>query len=251
MRTVAYGPTESQRGDLHLPTRAQAPVVCLLHGGFWRIPYGREQWTAVIADLVARGCAVWNLGYRRLGEPGGGWPGTLDDVDTGIQHLASLVADGAELDLTRVTVVGHSAGGQLALWAAARQRQTDAAAAFGRVRIAMAVGLAPVADLERAHVLRLGDGAVEALLGGTPARVPERLRAASPLAALPLGVPQLILHGVDDTAVPIALSRGYARAAEDAGDAIELIELPGLGHMEFLDPTSAAHAALCARLAIA
>jgi acetyl esterase/lipase len=251
MRTVAYGPAESQRGDLHLPMRAQAPVVCLLHGGFWRIPYGREQWTAVIADLVARGCAVWNLGYRRLGEPGGGWPGTLEDVDGGIQHLARLVADGADLDLSRVTVVGHSAGGQLALWAAARQRQADAAAAFGRVRIAMAVGLAPVADLERAHVLRLGDGAVEALLGGTPARVPERLRAASPLAALPLGVPQLILHGVDDTAVPIALSRGYARAAEEAGDTIELIELPGLGHMEFLDPASAAQAALSARLAIA
>jgi acetyl esterase/lipase len=240
MITSKYGAADGQEGDLHLPAGPRPPVVCLLHGGFWRMPYGREPLDAVARDLARRGYAVWNFGYRRLGAPGGGWPGTFDDVAAGIEHLAALAAEGADLDLARVTVVGHSAGGHLALWSATRRS--------GRVRIAAVVGLAPIADLERAHVLRLGDGAVEALLGGTPARVPERLRAASPLCALPLGVPQTILHGVDDDAVPIALSRGYATAAREAGDAVELVELAHTGHMEFLDPASAAHAALCERL---
>jgi len=246
MSAIPYGPAEGQVGELHRPQRVAPPVVCLLHGGFWRLPYGREQWAAMIEDLVARGFAVWNLGYRRLGEDGGGWPGTLEDVDQGIQHLATLAADGVDLALDRVTVVGHSAGGHLALWAAARQQH--AGAVEGRVRIARVVGLAPVADLERAHVLRLGDGAVEALLGGTPARVPTRLRAASPMAALPLGVPQLLIHGLDDDTVPVALSRGYANTAREAGDEVELIELARTGHMDFLDPASAAHGALCQAL---
>jgi acetyl esterase/lipase len=120
--------------------------VCLLHGGFWRMPYGRDEMDAIARDLAARGFAVWNLEYRRVGAPGGGWPGTLDDVGAGIDHLATLVGEGVNLDLERVAVVGHSAGGQLALWSASR--------ASPRVRVAAAAGLAPVADLDRRRSIR-------------------------------------------------------------------------------------------------
>jgi acetyl esterase/lipase len=244
VETESYGPADGQEGDLYLPGRAHPPVVCLLHGGFWRMPHGRDQLHAIAEDLARRGYAVWNLGYRRLGAPGGGWPGTFEDVAAGVDHLAHLAARGIDLDLTRVAVAGHSAGGQLALWVAARG---DAV-----VPVAMAIGLAPVADLARAHELGLGKGAVTELLAGGPAEVPARYAAASPRQRLPLRVPQVLIHGSDDPAVPVAMSRDYARAAAAAGDDVALLELPGLGHMEFLDPTSDAHEALvarCARLA--
>lgn len=243
--THPYGPAPGQEGDLHLPDRAHPPVVVLLHGGFWTMPWGREQMTAVADDLAARGFAVWNLEYRRLGAPDAGWPGTLMDVATGVDHLAQLAADGVHLDLDRVVVAGHSAGGHLALWCAARRRLR---AGPSPVRVALAVGLAPIADLARAAALRVGGDVVAEFLGGLPGRVPERYRVASPMEMLPLGVEQLILHGTADDAVPIELSRRYAEAARAAGDTVELVELPGMGHMEYLDPASDAHAALVHRL---
>jgi acetyl esterase/lipase len=197
--------------------------------------------TAIADDLASRGFAAWNLEYRRLGVPGAGWPGTMEDVATGIEHLARLAAGGVALDLDRVTAVGHSAGGQLALWVAGRNRTSP-------VPVRGVVGLAPIADLARAHQTGVGGNVVEELMGGTPMQYPERYEAASPSAMLPLGVRQLILHGTADDAVPVELSRGYVRAAAAAGDSIELIELPGAGHMEFLDPASEAHAILCRRL---
>ena len=238
IQTIQYGPTVDHQADLYVPATPGSAVVCLLHGGFWRMPYGRDQMAAVAEDLVARGFAVWNLEYRRLGTEGAGWPGTLDDVDAAIDHLAILRAGGCDLDLDRVIVAGHSAGGHLALWAGGR-------APSRAVRVRAAVGLAPIADLDQAWALRVGGEAVAELLGGTPSERPDRLRAASPMERLPLGVRQLILHGSDDAAVPIDLSRRYARAAEAKGDRVELIELPGTGHMEYLDPSSEAHATLC------
>lgn len=240
---LRYGSSPDQEGDLHRPPAHRPPVVCLLHGGFWRMPYGRDQLEAIAGDLASRGFAVWNLGYRRLGTPGAGWPGTFEDVAAGLDHLARLSADGVDLDLDRVTVVGHSAGGHLALWAAGRSRARDRQ--LPPVRVLAVAGLAPIADLARAWEQQIGGEAVAELLGGPPSRHPERYRAASPIEMLPLGVPQLVLHGTADDAVPVELSRGYARAARAAGDSVELIEFADTGHMEFLDPNSAAHAALC------
>lgn len=240
---VRYGSRADQEGDLHLPAAPRPPVVCLLHGGFWRMPYGRDQMTAIADDLVSRGLAVWNLEYRRLGAPDGGWPGTLDDVVEGVDHLAQLAADGVDLDLDRVTVVGHSAGGHLALWVAGHNRARPSRA--GQVRLSAAVGLAPIADLAEACDSDAGGGVVAELMGGAPGQYPERYRSASPMAMLPLGVRQLILHGTADEVVPIEPSRRYARAASAAGDRIELVELPGTGHMEYLDPTSEAYGTLC------
>ena len=245
-QAIRYGPSADHEGDLFLPATPLPPVVCLLHGGFWRMPYGRDQMTAMAEDLVSRGLAVWNLGYRRLGVPEAGWPGTMDDVAAGVDHLARLSAEGVDLDLSRVTLVGHSAGGHLALWAAARNGKGRSGAP--RVRAMAAVGLAPLADLAGAHEAGLGRGAVAELMGGSPSQYPARYQAASPMALLPLRVRQLILHGSADQLVPIDLSRRYARAAGAAGDTIELIELPGTGHMEYLDPGSEAYATLRRRL---
>jgi len=240
-QAIRYGPSADQEGDLLLPDAPRPVVVCLLHGGFWRMPWSRDQMTPVAEDLASRGVAVWNLEYRRLGVPGAGWPGTMEDVASGMEHLAHLAAEGVPLDLDRIAVAGHSAGGHLALWVAGRNRRS-------RIRVRLAVGLAPISDLAGALETGVGGNVVEELMGGTPSQYPERYQAASPRQMLPLAVSQLILHGTDDDAVPVALSRGYARAAAAAGDAVELVELPGAGHMEFLDPASEAHAILRDRL---
>jgi acetyl esterase/lipase len=242
MRTVAYGPRPDQVGDLYIPQSIRGPTVCLLHGGFWRMPWGRDNIAPLAVDLALRGRPVWNLEYRRVGTAGGGWPGTLDDVAAGVERLATLAAEGEPIVTGHVTVVGHSAGGHLALWAAARA--SDAAGHGARVRITAAAGLAPVADLRMAYDLNCGNGAVNDFLGGSPQEHPERYRAASPAALLPLRVRQLLIHGTHDADVPVEISRRYAQAARAAGDDLEFIELAGAAHMDCVDPQSAAHTSL-------
>lgn len=245
IRTFRYGASESQVGDLHLPEPGMPAVVCLLHGGFWRMPYGREEMSAVATDLVARGYAVWNIEYRRLGSPGGGWPGTLEDIAAAIDHLAALAVGEVELDLRRVAVVGHSAGGHLALCAAARRSGTDGRFAPRKVFPAAVAGLAAVVDLHATFALHSGNNAVSELFGGSPSQHPIAYAQASPLSLVPLHVRQLILHGTEDEALPVELSRAYVEAARQVGDSVDYVELPGMGHMEYLDPASQAHEALC------
>jgi acetyl esterase/lipase len=241
-RTMQYGPSESQVGDLYLPGTSRPPVVCLLHGGFWRTPYGREEFAAVARDLAARGYAVWNIEYRRVGEPGGGWPGTLSDAALAIDHLAALEHEGIDLDLDRVVVAGHSAGGHLALSVSARG--ANARFRTTRVHPVAAAGLAAVTDLARAYELSAGNGAVNAFLEGAPSQFPERYATASPAQLLPLGIEQLIVHGAQDKALPLDFSRSYATAAQASGDCVVYAELADSGHMEFLSTESEAHATL-------
>jgi acetyl esterase/lipase len=207
------------------------------------MPHGRNQMAAMADDLVSRGLAVWNLEYRRLGTFRAGWPATMDDVAAGIDHLPQLSVGGVDLDLDRVIVVGHSAGGHLALWVGGRNRPRSPQSP--RVSVAAAVGLAPIADLAYAYEAKVGVEVVAELLGGTPSQYPERFRAASPMEMLPLCVRQLILHGTADDVVPIECSRRYSRAAKTAGDTVEFVELSGAGHMEYLDTSSEAYAILC------
>jgi acetyl esterase/lipase len=233
----AYGPAASQHGSLHLPD-GEPPhgIVVLIHGGFWWHRFDRSIMVPLALDLVARGHAVWNLEYRRVGEPGGGWPGTFADVAAGVDHLAVIGPDHG-LAIDQVVAVGHSAGGHLAMWAAARPGLPDGApGARPALAVRAVVGQAPVADLRRAVELDLGPGAVVGLLGGAPDAVPERYELASPIERLPVGVPQLLLHGDRDRLVPIELSRAYAAAALAAGDPVELVELPGIGHFDPIDP---------------
>jgi acetyl esterase/lipase len=243
MSTVKYGSSDNQEGDLFLPNKQRPPVVCLLHGGFWRMPHGRNQMTRIAQDLAARGFAVWNIEYRRIGAPGGGLPGTFQDAADGIDHLAVLVAERVELDLNHVIIVGHSAGAHLALLSAARKRQYGNTNPVSRVHATAVVALAPVADLTSAYVLNVGNNAVGELLGGSPDQKPERYAAVSPIMLLPLGVRQFIVHGTVDEFLPIELTRGYVQAAKAAGDNVEFIEVDGAGHMDYLNPSSEAYAA--------
>jgi acetyl esterase/lipase len=238
--TLAYGPGPDQVGDLYLPHAANAPLVCLFHGGFWRLPYGRDELAPMATDLQARGFAVWNLEYHRVGPGGPGWPATFKDIDALLAYLPALQQMNPVIDLRRVAFVGHSAGGHLAFWAAARASQMAQP-----IHPTAAIGLAPLLDLVAVQAAHLGENAVEAFLGGSPAAVPDRYRLASPRALLPLHIRQYLLHGDADTAVPIELSREYVDAARRAGDDATCLELPGTDHMAFLDPRSEAHATLC------
>lgn len=249
--THRYGDDRSQVGDLHLPSGGGPhPVVVLIHGGSWHKRYGRAVMRALAADLVQRGLAVWNIEYRRLGA-GGGWPATFADVAAAVDRLDGLHPS---LDLSRVEVLGHSAGGHLALWAAGRARlptgSPGAVAGRPRVPIARAISLAGVCDLAGAYREWHG-GAVRALMGGSPERLPERYEVADPMRRVPLGMPVLLVHGVLDKTVSVGLSRSYASAAREAGADVELVEIEGEagGHREFIYPWGAAWQATMAQLA--
>ena len=232
--THAYGPGADQFLEVTLPDGdAPAPVVVVVHGGFWRARYGIELARPLAADLAAAGWAAVAVEYRRVGA-GGGWPATLDDVAAALDVLPDL--PGADrFDLTDVTVLGHSAGGHLAAWAAGRAALPDGApGAQPRVRVTAVVSQAGVLDLGAAVTADLGDGATVAFLGGTPDEVPDRYAAADPVRLLPTGVPVLCVHGEDDTTVPLEQSRRYAAAATAAGDAVEVAVVPG-DHMAAIE----------------
>src|SRR3954462_6286264 len=229
-----YGEHFHQFSDLLLPreTDGPLPVAVVLHPGFWREQYSLDISEELARDLARRGWAAWNVEYRRVGETsGGGFPATLEDVAAAIDVLATL---DAPLDLARVVAIGHSAGGQLALWAAARR---DAA-----VPLAGVVAQAGVTDLRAAERDPDGEGAIARFVGGYAADVPERYADASPIERLPIGVPQLLVHGTEDVRVPADISRRYTEAARAAGDEVELVLRPGEDHFVHLDPGGGAWA---------
>jgi acetyl esterase/lipase len=243
---LPYGPDPLQFGDLRLPSGpGPHPVVVVIHGGFWRARYDLEHAGHLCAALTARGLATWSLEYRRIGNSGGGWPGTFQDVALGLDYLREL-APAYDLDLERVVALGHSAGGHLALWLAGRHRvpaddslrRASGTASRVPTRLRGAVSLAGVADLRRAWELRLSDNVVETFVGGSPERVPERYAGASPIELLPLGVPQALIHGTADESVPYEISQVYHEAAVARGDEATLVTLPGAGHFEVIDPRS-------------
>jgi acetyl esterase/lipase len=242
-----YGRGRSQFGELYLPDdrvparpgREPYPVAVVIHGGFWRARYGRKLMRPLCEDLAERGWAAWNIEYRRLGGvSGGGWPTTFGDVACAIDHLAEVRTDFA-LDLTRVVAIGHSAGGHLAAWAAARPRLPEGAPGWApRVRVTAAVAQAGVVDLKLAWDLRLSNGVVGDLLGGDPEEHPLRYRLASPAELVPLGVPVLLTHGGLDDIVPPPVSASYAEAARAAGDVVDVVELPDEDHFGHIDPAN-------------
>jgi acetyl esterase/lipase len=228
-----YGSHFHQFGDLLVPD-GDGPfaVAVLVHGGFWREQHRLELADDLARDLVRRGIAAWNIEFRRVGEvSGGGWPVTGEDVAAGIDYLAEV---DAPVDRDRVVAVGHSAGGQLALWAAARPEP--------RVRLAGVVAQAGVLDLREADRLDLGEGATARFLGGHADEVPDAYADASPIERLPAGVPVLIVHGDADQRVPVEMASAYADAARAAGDEVDLVVRPGDDHFVHLDPASGAWA---------
>jgi acetyl esterase/lipase len=232
-RRHRYGPGPQQHGDLYRPRGTSRGTVVVIHGGFWQAMYALDLGAATSADLAERGWTAWNIEYRRIGD-GGGWPATFLDVAAAVDHLAVL--DGA--DTRTVVTLGHSAGGQLAAWAASRHGSSLPGGA-PRVRVTATVPQAGVLDLTSAAETGLGGSAVNGLVGGTPARVPGRYAQVDPVRRLPLGVPVRCVHGTEDTTVPITQSETFVRAAREAGDDAALVRVPG-DHFALIDPSTAA-----------
>lgn len=244
METLRYGDDPDRFVELTRPAGASRGCVVLLHGGFWRARYDLDLMRPLARAVTDAGFAAANVEYRRVGQPGGGFPGTLADV------AAALDRVGGVPDLGALVLVGHSAGGQLAIWGAGRHRLPPGAVGAGpAARPVAAVSLAGVCDLAAAARAGTGEGAVVDLLDGMPDEVPERYAVASPVALVPLGVPALLVHGDADDRVPVEQSRGYARRARAAGDDVELVELPGAGHRDVIDPAGPAWRAVERRLA--
>jgi acetyl esterase/lipase len=206
---LAYGPEPLQFGDLRLPEAEAPPLAVVIHGGYWKANYNLIHTGHMSRALTEQGVATWNVEYRSVGDPGGGWPGTGNDVARAVELVAEL-----PVDQTRVVLVGHSAGGQLALWAAKRAQLP-------------VVALAPVSDVRESAARTGPDGA--------PARfmAAEHFAEGSPLELLPLGVQQIVIHGTEDDGVPYAMSERYVEAA---GGEAELVTLEGTGHFEPIDP---------------
>lgn len=237
---IAYGRDASQFADLYLPAPgvARKPgTAVIIHGGFWQASYGLDLGAPLAADLAARGWAAWNLEYGRLGN-GGGWPQTFQDIAAGIDALADAPPDAA-LDLARVTAIGHSAGGQLAVWAAGRALlPAQAPGARPRVALTSVVSQAGVLDLSRAARESVGGTATTSLMGGRPEAVPERYALGDPQLRLPLAVPVLCLHSPSDSNVPFNQSADYVSAAVAAGAHATLRTTSG-DHFSLIDPQSA------------
>jgi acetyl esterase/lipase len=231
----SYGADPSQFGDLYLPDGVrQRGVAVIIHGGFWRARYDLTLGAPLAADLAARGYPAFNLEYRRVGA-NGGWPNTLDDIAAGIDLLAALA-----VHPSRVVAIGHSAGGQLAVWAAARAKlPASVPGSAPKVPVTAVVSQAGVLDLATAANSGVGGTAAADFLGGTPAEVPERYAVADPIGQLPLDVPVLCVHSRADENVPFSQSTAYVAAARAAGATADLVEVGG-DHFTVIDPTSSA-----------
>jgi acetyl esterase/lipase len=245
-RSYRYGSEHRcQRAELWLPSgRGPHPVVVSIHGGSWTPGYSKLVMRGLAGDLARRGWAVWNIEYRRVGGgQGGGWPATFEDVAAAIDHL--LVID-APLDLEHVTLLGQSAGGQLALWAASRSALPDGSpGAHPAIAPVAAIAQAGVNDLAQTYREYPG-GAVGWLMGGSPESRAERYAVADPIAHVPAPMPVLLVHGSEDATVSVRRSRNYAAASRAAGGEVELIELAGAdgAHRSHVDPDSVAWAAV-------
>ncbi|WP_240510245.1 alpha/beta hydrolase [Virgibacillus profundi] len=222
----------------------RCPVVITIHGGFWQSKYGLDENEALTKDLSRSGYATWNIEYRRIGEDGGGWPGTFHDVIDAVNHLSKL-EERFQLDLSRVIVLGHSAGGQLALWLASRssKNQNDEMGNHLHIPIKRVISLAGVLDLQKMWEIHDEKGIsspLESFIGGTPREVSNRYSIASPIDLLPLNVEQILIHGELDRHVPVELSIEYHRRATEQGDKVHLIVLPEVEHFKIIDPFSTA-----------
>lgn len=246
MRVNYAASDASQFGELRLPKgRGPFPVAIVIHGGCWVSTFATLQNTAAFADALRdAGVATWNVEYRRLDNAGGGWPGTFLDVAAAADHVVTLARQ-QPLDLSRVVVVGHSAGAHLALWLAARPRLPSSSLLYLKnpLRLRGAIALGGPGDLRDFTTYAptiCGAPVIEQLLGGTPQAFPERYAQASPVELLPFGTRQVLIVGGEDRVMPPRARDAYIAAAIKAGDTAESVSVPGAGHFETIAPTSAA-----------
>lgn len=244
---VNYATSDAlQFGELRLPKgRGPFPVAIVIHGGCWVSKFATLQNTAAFADALRdAGVATWNVEYRRLDNPGGGWPGTFADVAAAVDYVV-ILAKPHDLDLSRVVVVGHSAGAHLALWVAARSRLPSSSPLYQKapLRVRGAVALGGPGDLRDFTTYAsniCGAPVIEQLLGGTPQTVPDRYAQASPAELLPFGTRQVLIVGTEDGVMSLRARDAYVAAATKAGDRAESVVVAGAGHFETIAPTSPA-----------
>lgn len=226
-RRLRYGRHAQAFGDLWLPAQhdGPAPVIVYFHGGCWLARYDLSHANATGAALASEGYAVWLPEYRRLGDDGGGWPGTFEDVAAAIDHVRTITASEPRIDGSRMVLAGHSAGGQLALWAATRSP------------VVGVLGLAAISDLAT-YGAEAGscNASVTPLLGGTPAEFQDRYQTFSPIERVPTGVRTVLVHGREDSIVPPGMSDAYAAKARAEGDTVEVMIVPGAGHYDVVSP---------------
>lgn len=243
-RRIKYGKDPMQFGDLRLPkSKGRHPVAIVIHGGCWLSAFADLQLTAPLSDALTRaGIATWNIEFRPVDKPGGGWTGTLIDVANAVDYVREL-AKKYPLDLERVVVIGNSAGGHLALWSAARHRLPKESPLFIKnpLPVRGAINLGGISDLKS----YLKESAVCGkpilkLVGGSPDEVPERYKETSPIEMLPLGVRQVLITGAEDKIVLPKNSKDYVAAAQKSGDDARLIVLEKAAHFEVIAPGSAA-----------
>lgn len=232
---IPYGPGPEQFGHLYLPEAGgdPVPVVMVVHGGYWSGRYGLNLGTPIALDLARRGVVAWNVEYRRIGA-GGRWPEMSADILAAYAAIPDEVADCAEksgvtVDLDRVRIVGHSAGGQLAVWLAAQPVSP---------RPELVVAQAGALDLASAGERGRRIDYIEDLLGKPYDDDPALYRSASPMHCLPIGVPVAVVHGSDDAQVPVSVAKRYEQAARAAGDEVSLHIVEGEDHYAFLDKRS-------------
>jgi acetyl esterase/lipase len=235
---VQYGSGALRFGDLWLPTGGgrwdeKRTTIVFIHGGCWMSAYTLDHATYAASALAAAGYVVWLPEYRRIGDIGGGWPGTFDDIDDAVNFVRVLATDQPQVDANRVILAGHSAGGHLALWAATRRR--DSSRAIG------VVALAGISDLA-SYAAQPGscNASVPLLLDGGPTDVPDRYRATSPIERLPIGVPMHLVHGARDPIVPVAMSTAFAAHARAAGDHVNVTTIDSAGHFDLIAPQTGA-----------
>ncbi|WP_132429996.1 alpha/beta hydrolase family protein [Pseudonocardia endophytica] len=233
---VPYGGDPSQFGEYTAPTGTGVAkgLVVIVHGGYWRSQFGLDLGRPLAAALVSAGWAAWNVEYRRVGD-GGGWTSTFDDVALAMDHVSQFAS--ARIPADKIFALGHSAGGHLAAWLAARPGLPPGSpGANPQVTLNGVVSQAGVLDL--ASAVRLGDGAVVDLLGGTPQSAPDRYTIASPIQRVPLQVPTICVHGTADEVVPISQSESFVQRAKAAGDRSELVRVDGADHGALIDVRS-------------
>ncbi len=246
-KRIAYGSGPQQFGELRLPKGAGLfPVVVLVHGGCWMAQFDYVYMTRMAAWLAQRRVATWTIEFRRVGDDGGGWPGTFLDVANATDDLRTI-AKTEPIDLKRVYAAGHSAGGQLALWLATRARLPKDSELYrpDPLLIHGVLGLAAVTDLYeyRQSPSDSCHASVDQVMGGSPEKYPHRYAETSPRQLLPLGAPQVFIQGDHDPIVDPVPVRAYVEAAKKAGDRAELVTLPNAGHFEASVPLPQTEAA--------
>ncbi|HEU4844238.1 MAG TPA: alpha/beta hydrolase [Burkholderiaceae bacterium] len=250
---VDYGSGPSQFAELFLPPGdGPFPVVALIHGGCWTVQYGGiTQMRNLATDLAQQGMAVWSIEYRCHDQPGGGYPGMYQDVAQALDALRTLAAP-QRLDLARVVLVGHSAGGHLAQWAAARGRLPRSSPLFADhpLPVPVVISLGGLADLRNeAALIQCSCERDTAQLAGQPSAArPDVFADTSPAELLPCGVRTVLIHGEFDTISPLRAGEYYARRAQAAGDAAQVIVLPGASHFDEVSAGSPCWPIVCGEI---